>query len=182
MHAHNLQIRSVEPADFGALQALHAQPKVIHGTMQLPFPSQELWRKRCAERADSMQVLVACSQHELVGCAALNTPTNARRRHVGELGMAVHDAWHRRGVGAALLGSVLHLADRWLNLSRIELTVYTDNTPAISLYEKFGFVREGRLVRYAFRDGEYTDAFAMARLRGNRALQKNNCLSISFPC
>lgn len=164
MEAIKYQIRSAEPDDYGALQALHAQARVIHGTLQLPFPSRELWRKRCAESADNMRVLVACAQQEVVGSGAVIIPASVRRRHVGELGLSVHDAWHRRGVGAALLGSLLELGERWLNLSRIELTVYTDNAPAIALYEKFGFRREGMLERYAFRDGEYADVYAMARI------------------
>jgi L-phenylalanine/L-methionine N-acetyltransferase len=165
MDAGKIEIRSAEPEDYGALQLLHAQPKVIHGTMQVPYTSQEIWRKRCLERPENLRVLVACVQGGIVGSAAVSIPASVRRRHVGELGLVVHDAWHRRGIGAALLGSLLHLADRWLNLTRTELTVFTDNTPAIALYEKSGFVREGKLERYAFRDGEYADVYAMARLR-----------------
>ena len=43
--------------------------------------------------------------------------------------------------------------------------MYTDNEPAIKLYQKFGFKIEGTAVRYAFRDGEYVDTYFMARLR-----------------
>ena len=63
--------------------------------------------------------------------------------------------------------AAVDLADNWLNLSRLELEVYTDNEPAIRLYRKFGFAVEGTLVRFAFRDGRYVDAFAMARLRAD---------------
>jgi putative acetyltransferase len=57
------------------------------------------------------------------------------------------------------------MADRWLNLVRLELEVYTDNEAAIRLYERFGFEREGTMRQYAFRDGLYVDAYAMARIR-----------------
>ena len=59
----------------------------------------------------------------------------------------------------------MDLADHWLNLTRLELIVYTDNAPAIRLYEKFGFVREGLHRRYAYREGTWADVYAMARLR-----------------
>lgn len=165
MEADRIEIRSAEPEDYGALQTLHALPKVIHGTMQLPFPSRELWRKRCVDRPENVRVLIANVADAVVGCGALTVPASVRRRHVGELGLVVHDAWHRRGIGTALLGAMLDLADRWLNLTRLELTVYTDNAPAIALYEKQGFVREGLLQGYAFRDGRYADVLSMARLR-----------------
>ena len=64
----------------------------------------------------------------------------------------------------------LDLADNWLNLTRLELEVYSDNEPAIRLYERFGFEREGVLRQHAFRAGQYVDSIMMARLRpsGNR--------------
>ena len=55
--------------------------------------------------------------------------------------------------------------EKWLNLARIELTVFTDNEAAIALYRKFGFEIEGTLRKYAFRDGEFVDAYAMARIK-----------------
>jgi len=59
----------------------------------------------------------------------------------------------------------IDLADRWLNLTRLELTVYADNEPAIRLYRRAGFRVEGTLRRFAWRAGEYADALYMARLR-----------------
>jgi putative acetyltransferase len=68
-------------------------------------------------------------------------------------------------VGSALLEAVIELADKWLNLTRLEMEVYTDNEAAIALYKKFGFEIEGTLRKFAFRDGEYVDAYAMSRIR-----------------
>ena len=79
--------------------------------------------------------------------------------------MAVRDDWHGKGAGTALMGAAVDLADRWLNLTRLELDVYIDNEPAIRLYKKFGFVIEGTLVDYAYRDGQFVDTYTMARLR-----------------
>jgi putative acetyltransferase len=92
-------------------------------------------------------------------------PNRPRRRHVGAIGMSVHEGWQGRGVGTALMRASVGLADDWLNLTRLELEVYTDNEPAIRLYERFGFEREGTLRQHAFRDGRYVDSYVMARLR-----------------
>lgn len=70
-----------------------------------------------------------------------------------------------KGVGAALMEAGLDLADNWLNLTRLELEVYTDNARAISLYERFGFECEGTMRNHAFRDGQFVDSHMMARLR-----------------
>ena len=61
--------------------------------------------------------------------------------------------------------AAIELADKWLNLVRLELTVYTDNEPAIKLYQKFGFKIEGTLERYAFQEGNYVNAYSMARIK-----------------
>ena len=39
------------------------------------------------------------------------------------------------------------------------------NDIGIALYEKLGFEVEGTHRRYAFRDGEYVDAYSMARIK-----------------
>jgi putative acetyltransferase len=165
MDTREIQIRGCEPDDYEALRDIHAQPKTVRGTLQLPFPSKALWKKRLAEPPDGLHTLVACVDGAVVGSVGLLThPRALRRRHVGEIGISVHDAWHRRGVGRALLKAAVDLADNWLGLTRLELTVFTDNAPAIELYKRFGFEIEGRLRRFAFRDGAYVDAYAMARL------------------
>jgi putative acetyltransferase len=78
--------------------------------------------------------------------------------------MAVRDDRQRRGVGTALMRAGIELADGWLNYQRLELTVYTDNLAALQLYRKFDFAIEGTCRAYAFRDGCFVDAYAMARL------------------
>ena len=162
----NISIRHAEPSDYEAVRQVLAQPKAVWGTLQLPFPSAEQWRKRLAEPPPGIFSLVACVGDEVVGQLSLHTfPNHPRRRHVGQLGMAVRDDWQGKGVGTALMQAAIELADKWLNLSRLELDVYTDNEPAIRLYEKFDFATEGTLVRFAFRDGHYVDAYVMARLR-----------------
>ncbi len=160
-------IRRAEPGDYEAMCRLFSGPKVIWGTLQLPFPSIEGWRKRLAEPPEGFYSLVACVEGDLVGQLGLQAFLNrVRRRHAGEMGMAVRDDWQGRGVGTALMQAAIDLADNWLNLSRLELEVFVDNEPAIRLYKKFGFTIEGTLVRFAYRDGQFVDVYEMARLRG----------------
>ena len=168
MDRQQIEIRRSEPSDYAALRAIHAQPRAIWGTLQLPFPSATVWKQRLTEQAEQVFGLVAVVGEEIVGSLALSIcDSSPRRRHAGTLGMAVHDDWQGCGVGSALLAAAIDLAEQWLALTRLELTVYTDNTPAIQLYEKFGFCVEGTLRRYAFRDGKLVDAYCMARLRSS---------------
>jgi putative acetyltransferase len=83
---------------------------------------------------------------------------------VMHFGLSVAREFQRRGVGSALMAAICDYADHWAGVLRLELTVYTDNEAAIALYRKFGFVIEGTHRAYALRNGEYADAYAMARL------------------
>lgn len=161
-----ITIRRTEPGDYEAVQQIFNGPRAVWGTLQVPFPSAEQWRKRLAEPPEGLFSLVACVEQEVVGQLSLQTfPHRPRRRHVGQIGMAVRDDWQGQGVGTALMQAAVDLADKWLNLTRLELDVFVDNEPAIRLYEKFGFSIEGTMVDFAFREGQYVDTYLMARLR-----------------
>lgn len=67
--------------------------------------------------------------------------------------LAVNPQYHRQGVGAALLYSLIKTA-RDRNLERATLEVRVSNQAAISLYEKFGFKTAGRRRRYYNDNGE----------------------------
>jgi putative acetyltransferase len=160
-----IEVRHAEPADYEAIHMIYTQPKVVWGTLQLPYSSSEKYRVRLAEPAQGAHTLVACIDGEVVGHLNLMTrPDSPRRKHAGGIGMGVHDDWQGKGVGSALMEALIDLADNWLNLTRLELTVYIDNEPAVKLYQKYGFEIEGQLRRYAFRAGQYVDVYHMARL------------------
>jgi L-phenylalanine/L-methionine N-acetyltransferase len=159
-----LTIRATRPGDAEALADLMNQPGFRCGTLRLPYHSPEevrAWIERDWKGALS---LVAELEGRIVGQAGLRMHSG-RRMHAGQIGMGVHDAWQGRGIGRALLAALVEAADRWLNLRRLELTVFTDNAPAIALYRSFGFELEGTHRDFAFRDGAFADAHAMARIR-----------------
>jgi putative acetyltransferase len=160
----DILIRALEPADLPDLTEAWNQPNAYAGTLQLPYTSLESRERRHAASPDTTR-LVAVIDGKAIGMIFLGREPAARRAHVGSIGMAVHDAYAGRGAGTALMAAVIDLADNWLQLKRLELGVYTDNARAISLYERFGFEREGVYRAYAWRNGAYVDSLAMARLR-----------------
>ena len=160
-----IRVRRALQDDAEAIMAVFSSPRAMAGTLQLPYPSAELWRKRIGDQGPEDFLLVAEVKGEVVGNLGLHSAGRARRRHAAGIGMSVRDDWQRRGVGTALMQAAIDLADNWLNYVRLELTVYTDNVAAIALYRNFDFVVEGTLVAYSYRNGRYVDAYSMARLR-----------------
>ena len=160
-----LVIRAAAVEDVPALTEIANEPGYRWGTLRLPYQSQEQTRRWFTGLGTHETLLVAELDGKVVGNGGLHRQAG-RRQHTAILGMGVRDAFQRRGVGTAILTALVDAADLWLDLRRLELVVYTDNAPAIALYERFGFAREGLMRGYAFRDGRYVDSLLMARLRG----------------
>ncbi len=160
-----VRVRAREPQDVEAIAEIFACPGVVAGTLQLPFRSVAERREWLTQSVPETHSLVAELDRRVVGTLGLHVETSPRRRHCGSVGMAVHDDFQGRGVGSALVAAMIDLADNWLGLRRLELTVFVDNAAAIHLYEKFGFVAEGTARAFALRGGEFVDALFMARLR-----------------
>uniref|UniRef100_A0A486XIH6 GNAT family acetyltransferase YhhY n=1 Tax=Rheinheimera sp. BAL341 TaxID=1708203 RepID=A0A486XIH6_9GAMM len=156
-------IRHAEPADIDAIKAIYDQPSVYANTLQLPYQPVANWQKLYTA-GSGFYNLVAEVEGKVVGQLGLQVCQNPRRRHVAELGMGVAEDYQGQGIGSALLRSALELADQWLNIRRMELTVYSSNEAAIALYERFGFEVEAELSDFAFQYGNYVSALCMARI------------------
>ncbi|WP_334597469.1 GNAT family N-acetyltransferase [Pseudomonas alvandae] len=152
-------------AHIPGVTALYNDPAVTRQVLQMPFQSAEVWRQRLSTNDERQLKLVALYQGEVIGNLGLEQFSRVRRAHCANLGMGVAVAWQGKGVGSMLLAAALDVADNWMNVRRVELTVYADNEAAIGLYRKFGFETEGLLRDYAVRDGRWVDTLAMARLR-----------------
>lgn len=159
-----VEIRPVRPEDAEAIHVLRLLPSVIDGTMAIPSERLEGAQRRLASLGPDDHTFVAVVDGQIVGMAGLHVESG-KRRHTGSLGMMVHDQFQGRGIGRELLEALLHVADNFLGLIRVELEVYPDNERAIRLYESSGFEREGRKRKAVWRHGEHQDVLEMGRVR-----------------
>jgi len=79
--------------------------------------------------------------------------------------MKLHPDYWGHGIGSMLMKSVTDLADKWLNMIRIELDVNIDNPAGIRLYIKSGFVIEGTKRFHGYGDGRWADCHFMALIQ-----------------
>lgn len=94
-----------------------------------------------------------------VGIAGFVVGKHIKERHKGTLfGMYVHPAARGRGIGMALLRSVIEHARNVPGMEIVQLTVTVGNEAACALYDRAGFVPYGiepRALRLA--PGDYLD-------------------------
>lgn len=107
---------------------------------------------------------VAVADGRVVGwCDAVPITRPPACAHRATLGMGVSARFRGQGIGERLIRATVEHA--WgAGLLRIDLDVRTDNEPAIRLYEKIGFRREGVRRCGLFVDGEPVDLLCMGLL------------------
>lgn len=163
VHEKCILVRALESSDMDAFAEIMSLPGVRRGTLSVGYRSPEQLAAWYERRLKSGVNVCAIIDGRVVGHAGLEVHRPSRA-HCAYMGLAVHDAYHGRGVGSALLQGLIDCADGSLGLRRIDLTVFSDNAPAIALYRKFGFVEEGYSRGFALRDGILADVLHMARL------------------
>ena len=162
-------IRPSRPEDAAEVAAIRVMPGVMENIFSIPSEQaaqmKEYYRNLGPNQHEFTAVLrKEDGQEQVIGAAGLSVG-NGRGRHCSEIGMMVHPQYQNQKVGRALMEVLLDLADNWLMLIRIELSVFTDNAAAIHLYEKFGFQKEGVKRMAGVRAGKYEDLCIMGRIR-----------------
>jgi RimJ/RimL family protein N-acetyltransferase len=85
--------------------------------------------------------------------------------HHAEAGISLVPEARGRGVGTAAILQLVDFGFVRRNLRRIHLQAIASNTAALRVYEKAGFVVEGRLRDHAWVRGAYEDIVLMGILR-----------------
>jgi RimJ/RimL family protein N-acetyltransferase len=159
-------IRRAEPADADELvelaQAVAAEPEGWLLTRGEWRPASEERRYlKAIRRLDEAAVFVAEEAGGLVGRLSIVRDPHPSSPHVADVGLLVAASHRGRGIGTALLEAAVVWA-RSVRITKLELHVFPHNTPAIRLYERFGFVQEGLRRGHYRRGDELLDAVLMA--------------------
>jgi RimJ/RimL family protein N-acetyltransferase len=109
-------------------------------------------------------MLVAGRAADIVGMLEFSVDSRRAMSHTGSLSMMIAKSWRRRGIGTALLERALRWAEREPRVEKVCLSVLSGNRGAEALYDKMGFVIEGRRIKARKReDGGYDDEVLMYR-------------------
>lgn len=90
-------------------------------------------------------LLVALCDATIIGVSGVDTKDMVER-HVGVIGISIAQGYRGEGIGRMLMDAVLKEAEKHISeLQIVVLDVFSNNTAAIAMYEKLGFVVYGRL-------------------------------------
>jgi L-phenylalanine/L-methionine N-acetyltransferase len=150
--------------DIEYIYNLYMHPEINPYLMYDPMPMEEF--KPIFEELTTPQSLYVWEYDEQPSGMFKLIREKYRCAHIAYLGgFAIAPEKKGKGMGSKMLAEIIQLAKE-AGVKRLELSTYVINKPAIALYEKFGFEKEGILRNYTWLKNEnrYLDEVMMSLL------------------
>jgi RimJ/RimL family protein N-acetyltransferase len=166
-------VRTAAEADAAALtrhqeHMYGSNPFIVteRGEIDRSEPQQREWILKHAATPGHLMLVATRDpdpRGEILGAMLFRCADRRRTAHHGVFGISVHADWRGRGIGTALITSLLDWAAAEPRIEKVCLGVFDANHGARALYRRLGFVEEGRTVRcFKYPDGRYADDIPMA--------------------
>lgn len=161
----SLPIRRLGPADLAAYRAIRYRALADHPEAFVSSAEDFAARKDedVAKALETLAIFAAeAPDGTLAGIVGFLRETGPKERHrAWMIQVYVRPDYRGQGVAEALIA---HLVDHARHhVIQIHLGVWSENVPAIRLYEKLGFSIYGTEPRYLFVNGRYIDEHLMVR-------------------
>lgn len=165
------KLRELEREDMKKINQWRNDPNLI-ACLGAPYRfinedvDSDWYEKYLHARSSSVRCVIVDTEHEddvlgMISLLDINYINRSAALHI-----MIGGAENRgKGIGTFAVRAMIHHAFQNLNLRRIELGVLETNAPAIRLYEKTGFVREGVKRKSNFKNGEYVSMIMMGLLK-----------------
>jgi len=155
-----MQIRKAELQDLPALRDIYNY-EVEHGTATFDVRPRTMDERRVwyeVHNVNNHPLLVAEQEGQVAGFASLSPyrPKEAYNATV-ELSIYVGPDHRRKGVGTALMETILTMARQDERTHRVIAVITEGNEASVRLHERFGFVYRGTLHEVGMKFGRYLD-------------------------
>ncbi|MGW4641595.1 GNAT family N-acetyltransferase [Sphaerisporangium sp. NPDC004334] len=164
-----VRMRALEPSDAETLWRWHNDPEAMRWMSDGYPPSLAHLTKELSERvADTfgdLTLIIETLEGRTIGIVALREA----EPEVGDARLDIYlgekDTWGK-GYATEAMRLICRYGFGQMRLHRITLTAVAENTAARRVYEKVGFVEEGRMREAFRRDGVWHDKVVMGLLEG----------------
>ncbi|GAB3466149.1 GNAT family N-acetyltransferase [Actinophytocola sediminis] len=163
-----LRLRPVTEQDLDPLDGMFADPDAIGEYNWTGFSDPTKWRRKWQENglvADEHTVLMIDLGGERLGFVSWTQQSPSPRAYVIEFGISLWPQWRGRGHGTAAQRLLARYLFAHSPVNRIQAWTDTDNVAEQRALERAGFVREGVLAEFSFRDGRWCDQVLYRMLR-----------------
>lgn len=154
------------PFETTHIQYLHKwlnDERAIRMIGRTPLTYEEVVQEVEKKRMNNDLILgIENDKKELVGWVFLKDIDHGHGR--ASIGILLSSESRGHGYGRMAMEQMIDLGFKQLRLNKIYLTTRGINEQAIALYEKIGFVTEGKLRNHAYVDGKYVDTYFMGIL------------------
>lgn len=156
-----IKIRPIKKEDFSAVKQIY-QAGIDTGiaTFETIAPNWGTWNEKF--RADS-RLLAENDSNIIIGWVALS-PVSARQVYSGvcEVSLYVHSEHFGRGVGRALLRSIITQSEK-NKIWTLQAGIFPENKASIALHKSEGFREVGYREKIGKRDGVWLDNIFLER-------------------
>jgi phosphinothricin acetyltransferase len=164
-----VSIRRSEDSDLAAITAIYAY-HVLHGVAsfeEIPPEPHELALRRNQILAHDLPYVVAERSGRVLGfCYASRYRSRSAYRFTLEDSIYIDAAEVGRGIGRALLSTVIERCAELGYRQMVAVIGGSDQWPSIRLHEALGFTRTGLLPAVGFKFGNWVDTVLMQRALG----------------
>lgn len=169
-----VRLRALTITDLPLTLKWHNQADIVEMYSGHPFPvNEEMERKwyekiLCSNIPTTVFGIELVSEQKLIGITLLKDIDLIHRS--AETAIYLGDSDTRgKGLSYEALMETVEFAFSKLGLNRVWLKVRTDNTPAMELYKKAGFILEGTLRQAVYKNGSYHDLNLLSLLKSEHA-------------
>lgn len=163
------RLRELERVDLERINKWRNDPYLI-ACLGAPYRfinedvDQRWYDKYLNTRSNSVRCAIVDETDEILGLISLMDIDSINRSASLHIMIGGHEN-RGKGIGTFAVQAMIDHAFNNLNLRRIELGVLENNIPAIRLYEKCGFIKEGLKRESNYKNGRYVGLIMMGLLR-----------------
>ena len=154
-----ISYRQIERGDLGLLRDWRNQEDIRRCTREyrlLNMINQEDWFESISRDRNNEMYLMSIDLASVGVCGLCHIDWVNRN---AEVSLYVGpENMRRQGIGAKMLRFLEVKAFDEFNLHKLWAEIFSNNTPSMKLFRKYGYVEEGRLKEQIFKGGKYWDS------------------------